>query len=510
MPKTAQSTLYRDFVCQSVWIIALLTLLVHLAVAGRYDFFRNELYFIVCGRHPDFGYVDQPPIIPFVAAATQLFGESVWLLRLPAALAAAALIPVTAALTRLLGGNDRAACIAGLAAAIAPALIALTSTLGTPTFEPVIWTLIGYFVLRADVRGDRSALLWAGLTAGIALEIKYSVAVWLAGLLTGVGLTEARRLFAFREFWLGLLIAILLAAPSLIWQQIHGWPFLAIVSHHSAEGSAFLGTPVQFLMGQALSMNIALAPLWIMGLAAPFLGQSLRPARILATAALVVGASIYVAHGKNYYLFPIFPSLFAAGAAGCSKLNRWAAAAWMTVAAALALPILPVVLPIFTPHHLEHYLARTHLAPKPEEAAAIGAPITQIFSDEFGWRNLEQQVARTYHALPADEQAHAAILASNYGEAAAIDVLGKKDKLPPALSGHNQYFFWDVHGGDARILILVADRPEPWRDNCGSLIEGGNFGVRYAMPYERDQPIFICRNFKSSLKVIWPQLMRFQ
>jgi 4-amino-4-deoxy-L-arabinose transferase-like glycosyltransferase len=158
-----------DFSGTGVWVIALLTLLIHLAVAGRYDFFRNELYFIVCGRHPDFGYVDQPPLVPLIAAVTQWFGQSIWLLRVPAVLAAAALVLVTAALTRLLGGNDRAAWIAGLASAIAPALIALTSTFGTPTFEPATWTLIGYFVLRAYIRDDRSALLWAGLAAGIAL-----------------------------------------------------------------------------------------------------------------------------------------------------------------------------------------------------------------------------------------------------------------------------------------------------------------------------------------------------
>lgn len=505
-----RSRMRQDFAGRGIWIITLVTFLAHLAVAGRYDFFRNELYFIVCGLHPAFGYVDQPPLIPFVAAATQLFGENLWLLRLPAVLAAAALVPVTAGLARLLGGTERAAWIAGIATAIAPALIALTSTLGTPTFEPVLWTLTSYFLLRAHIHNENSALLWAGTAAGIALENKYSAAIWLTGLLVGMALTEARRLFAAREFWLGLLVAIILGAPSLIWQQLHGWPFLAIVAHHSGEGAPFLGTPIRYVIDQALGMNIILAPLWIAGLVAPFVSQRLKPARVIAVAALIVGVAVYIAHGKTYYLFPVFPALFAAGAAASSRLNKWLATAWMVVAIVLVLPLLPVVLPIFTPSHLERYLARTHLSPKPVEAASIGAPITQIFSDQFGWRELEERVAEIYKNLPAEERAHTAIVASNYGEAAALDVLGVKDSLPPALSGQNQYFLWGPRGADGSSLILVGGRAKQWRDGCSSLVLAGVFGTHYSMPYENSRPIYLCRGFMPGLEAIWPALKRFQ
>jgi 4-amino-4-deoxy-L-arabinose transferase-like glycosyltransferase len=500
----------RDFSGIGVWSIAGVTLLVHLAVAGRYDFFRNELYFIICGRHPDFGYVDQPPLIPLLAAATQAFGEHLWLLRLPAVLAAAALVPVTAALARALGGGDRTGWIAGLAAALPPALIALTSTLGTPTLEPVIWTLISYLVLLADVRDDRRALLWAGLVAGVALEIKYSAAIWLLGLVIGMAASDARRLFARREFWMGALIALGLAGPSLIWQQIHGWPFLFIITHHQVEDGIFLGSPLRFLIRQALGMNIALAPLWIAGLVAPFLVPALKPGRILAIASLVAGIAIYVAHGKNYYLFPVFPSLFAVGAAACSRLRAWMVAVWMTLAVLLTVPILPVVLPIYSPRHLERYLVRTHLAPPPEEAAAIGAPITHIFSDEFPWRDLERQVASVYHGLSLNEQAHTAVLASNYGEAAAVDVLGMADRLPPTLSGQNQYFLWGTRGQDGHTLILVGRIASQLAGNCQSATMAGHFGDPYAMPYERNQPIILCRNLKPSLGAQWSLLRRFQ
>ena len=105
-----------------VWLVAILVALVHAATAGRYDAQRNELYFLVCGWHPDFGYVDQPPLVPLIAAATQIFGINIWLLRLPATLVAVGLVFLCAAFARLLGGGSRAAVLAAIAAGIAPGL----------------------------------------------------------------------------------------------------------------------------------------------------------------------------------------------------------------------------------------------------------------------------------------------------------------------------------------------------------------------------------------------------
>ena len=160
-------------------ILTAATAAFHLAFANRYDVFRDELYFIVCGRHPAFGYADQPPLVPLLAAAFYGIGAQAWVLRLPAVFAAAALVWLTIAFARLLGGGNGAAWIAGLAAAIAPILIGLTATLNTTTFEPLLWTLVAYLLTRCILLDDRRALLWAGLAAGIAMEMKYALPLWL-------------------------------------------------------------------------------------------------------------------------------------------------------------------------------------------------------------------------------------------------------------------------------------------------------------------------------------------
>jgi len=493
-----------------VWALAGLTAAVHLAFAGRYDIFRNELYYIVCGWHPAFGYADQPPLVPLVAAGTQIFGTSVWLLRVPAALAAAALVPLTASFARLLGGGAGAAIVAALGAATAPALVAMTAILTTSTFEPLAWTACAYVVTRAALRGDRRDWLWAGVIAGVAMQAKYGIALWIAGMAVGLALTPARRVLATRQPWSAAGVALAIAAPSLIWQTLHGWPFIGVMLTHGAHHSNFTGTPVRFEIQQALAMNVVLAPLWIAGIAGPFVAGGLKPGRFLAIAYIVTAALIIGLHGKDYYLFPAYPTLFAIGAVACARLGTWLTAGWMVLAAAAAAPIAPVVLPILDPPALAAYLDRLHLHPAPDEQAAVGAPLTQVFSDELGWRALEHSVAAVYQALPADERGRAAIVASNYGEAAAIDVYGAADHLPPALSGQDQYYFWGPRGYDGSVLIHIGGDVERWRHACAQLDIAASFGAPLVMPYENDRPIMVCHGLRIPLADAWPRFKRLQ
>jgi hypothetical protein len=236
----------------------------------------------------------------------------------------------------------------------------------------------------------------------------------------------------------------------LIWQQAHGWPFREAYARHLAEATNFAGTPLQFERQQVWAMNLLLAPLWISGILMPFLRPSLKQARFLSIGFVAATALVFITHGKDYYLFPGYPTMFAVGAAAWTNLYRWLQIAWLVAATAIFVLAAPVALPILDPPAVARYLTLTHLAPTPEEAAAVGAPLTQIFSDELGWRALEKQVATVYRSLSPDERAKAAILVTNYGEAAALDVYGSEDRLPPALCGQNQ-------------LLLVGYARSPWQ-----------------------------------------------
>ena len=493
-----------------VWLTAALFAIVHCATASYYDAQRNELYFLACGWHPDFGYVDQPPLVPLIAAATQIFGVNIWMLRLPATLAAVGLVFLCAALARLCGGGQRAAAIAAIAAGIAPGIAALGSHLTTSTFEPIAWTAAAFLLTRALLQEKRSDLIWLGAVAGAAMEAKWGIAIWLVALGAGVLMTSARRMLTWRELWIGAAIAVGLTMPNLLWQWRHDWPFFEVILPHLESQKNYTGSFWQFEWRQARSMNVVLAPLWLAGVIAPFVDRRLAPVRYIAIGFALTTTFYFLQRGTNYYLFPVYPTMFAVGAVLCERHGVWITRAWMTAAVAMSAVYAPVALPILAPARLQDYMASMRIRPVPIEAAGVGAPLTQSLSDQFGWRELEQQVAKAFRKLSPEEQRRAAIVASNYGQAAAIDVYGRADGLPLALSGHNQYFLWGPRGHDGSLIINIGSNPGRWKPICGAIEMVGMTNTPYAMPYENNRALFICRDLRMPLEELWPRLKRYR
>jgi 4-amino-4-deoxy-L-arabinose transferase-like glycosyltransferase len=490
----------------AAWSVTAVVAVVHFAVAGQYDAFRNELYFIVCGRHPAFGYVDQPPLIPLLAAATQLGGINVALLRVPAVLAAALLVPLTVAFASLLGASTRGAWLAAVAAASATLVTAMTATLSTTTFEPIAFTAIAYLVTLALLRDRSRAFWWAGAIAGLAFQTRYGIIFWGIGLGIGLALTGPRSVFRSRDFWIGVSIAVLIALPNVAWQVAKGFPFLELVRNDNSGN--FTGTPLHFTIDQIFSVNFLLAPLWVTGIIAPFASARLARFHFLSITFVVTALLIFITHGKSYYMAGAYPTMFALGAAACTRLPRLLVAAWTVLTAVNGALALPLVLPVLPPARLERMMDRMAFRPPPVERAGIGAPLMQMLSDEFGWRDLARTVDDAYAALPPADRAKAAIFASNYGEAAAIDVYGVN--LPPALSGNNQYYLWGPREYDGSVVLAVNVDPARWSAICDSLRVVAHFGNSpYAMPYEVDRPILLCRGMHPPLPQLWPQFKHF-
>jgi hypothetical protein len=350
-------------------------------------------------------------------------------------------------------------------------------------------------------------LVVGGVTAGIAAEAKYGIAIWLVALAIGVACTPARRLFGYRETWIGIACAVAIALPSVVWQAANQFPFIDVVRNDNAGN--LTGSLFGFTLGQILAMNIVVAPLWIAGIVAPFVRRGLSSFRFLAVAFVVAAAIVFGTHGKSYYLCGAYPTMFALGAAACAGLSRTLVAGWLALTVGNATLALPLVAPVLAPDALARYLAGAPVRPHPVEVAGIGAPLTQVFSDEFGWRELEHAVAGVYFALPPAERTHAAILASNYGEAAAIDVYGTEDRLPPAISEQDQYYLWGPRGYDGSLVIAVNAKPEFWARVCDRSEVAAHFGVPYAMPYERDRAIVVCHGTVLPLSEAWPRFRRY-
>ncbi len=487
------------------WILSSAAFAIHLAVAGRYDFFRDELYFIACGRHPAFGYADQPPLVPLLSAATQLFGEHLVLLRAAAALGAFGAVWFACQLAELFEAGAIGVVLAGTAGATAPMMLGEMSTLGTSTFEALYWGALSYLIARAVVRGDARAVvrgdarawLWAGLVAGIDLETKYELPLRLVPLLAAIVATGRGRALLRREAFLGAAIAAAIALPSFFWQLAHGLPFLDLVRAGAAGKNTVV--PVgAFLLNQVLVMNPIYVLLALAGVAAPFVDARFKEWRFLSVTFVLTAAAVMALHGKDYYLAPSYGPM------------RWIRPAWVKLAPllpALALSAVaaPMAMPILDPPRLADYMRSLGIANKSGENLDQ-SDIPQTFADEMGWRTLTRDVAAAVRALPSEDQKRVVILGRNYGESGALEFFGPAYGLQaPVIGRHNQYWYWGPRG-DGEVLILINWAPERVKDKCREVALLGLVSTPHAMPFENKAQITLCRGLLKPLAEEWPGL----
>jgi hypothetical protein len=150
-----------------------------------------------------------------------------------------------------------------------------------------------------------------------------------------------------------------------------------------------------------------------------------------------------------------------------------------------------------------------HQEPQQEERSFAGTPLPQAFADQFGWHDFVQQVGATWARIPADLRPMTVIVTGNYGEAAALDIYGAPFDLPPALAGHNQYYLWGLRGQHAGNMLLIVRDADAIKDHCSSVEVLGTTFSRYAMSYENDKSIVLCRGVRPPLQEAWPNLKNF-
>jgi 4-amino-4-deoxy-L-arabinose transferase-like glycosyltransferase len=279
-----------------VLVVAAVQLAALIATSTRYGYHGDEMYFIASGRHPSFGYPDQPPLVPLICAAMNtLAPQSLLLLRLPSALVAAATTVVSAAIARRIGGSGRAQVIAAATTAGSGFALAVGHTVSTATFDMLGTTLLVWCIVRAVVTGSHSALLLAGVVVGVGTETKPQVALVAVVVVAALAAAGPRWPLRTVQLWVGAVIGVALAAPYVVWQAAHGWPQLTVA--HNIAGDAE-GGRIGFLPFQVVMVSLFLVPVWVAGLVAPFRRSFLRPLRFLPLTYGAMAAFYLVCDGK--------------------------------------------------------------------------------------------------------------------------------------------------------------------------------------------------------------------
>ena len=511
--------------------IALAKFAFHCYFNNRYDYFRDEFDYMACGNHLAWGYVDQPPMIPFLIHVWRAIGgDSLRSIRFIPALASSLLVVQTAVLAREFGGRRFALLLSAITVVVAPQYLSNGSLLGTNCLEPNLWMGCAYFAILAIKRNDPRYWLWFGVVAGLGLEEKYSIAVFGLGMVMGLLLTAQRRVFLNPWIWLGGLAAFLVFLPNLLWNIHYHWPFVELMRNIRAEGRDVILPLPQYFFQQTLLVHPFTAPIWITGLIAFFVSPRLKTYRALGWCYVTCFTVFFVLHGKSYYLAPIYPMLLAAGAVviesaiegrkidvpGTEGLqvshNRraWLKPAIVIVLLAAGAHLAPVVVPVLSPDKFIAYLKYLPMKLPVMEHSHARAVLPQWYSDQFGWEEIVGETAKAYNQLSPAERTGCGIFAQDYGQAGAIDFYGPRYGLPPALSGHQTYWLWGPRGYSGNCLIVLDDT----RGKLDKLFDSVEFvGTSADNPYALEQkiPVFICRGAKfGTLDKVWPQVKKWR
>ncbi|WP_063813293.1 hypothetical protein [Nocardia anaemiae] len=504
MPKVAG----RPLSVVAVLFAALLT-----AFATRYGYHRDELYFLAAGRHPDWGYSDQPPLTPLLARAmSAIDADSLLLLRLPSVAAATFVVVAAGLMARELGGRRGAQVLASVATASAAMVMGIGHLLSTASFDMAAWVSVcllvlvllrgagGRVALALDGRegaGDRAGhadigrwgrWCWGGvgLVVGIGLQNKALLIFPVLALVLALVLVGPRKIFATRYFPTAVGLAVVIWLPYLLWQWRNGWPQWEMSRAIAGGSSGTSDSPMMFVLSQFGLMGPLLVPLWAFGLWRLWRDPRRRAFPVAYAVLFVV---FLVSGGKAYYLGGMYPILLAAGAVPVaawlgSRRIRWAAvgsviAVNAIVSAVLFLPVLPV-------------------------AVLKDSPVLAINYDAgetIGWPQFVRRIAEVRATLGPD----IAILTDNYGEAGAIERFGGEYGLPTPHSGHNSYWWWGPPGDTATAVIVVGlDRDHLTRyfadvEPAGHIDNG--LGIDND---EQGKPLFVCRKPRAPMPEMWP------
>ncbi|GAA0964717.1 glycosyltransferase family 39 protein [Acrocarpospora macrocephala] len=461
------------------------------ALSGRYGFHRDELYFMVAGDHPDWGYVDQPPLTPLLArASSALLGDNPFALRVVATLLCVATVVTVALIARELGGGRRVQFVAACCAATSAIVLGLGHLLATATMDMFAWVLVSLLALRLLRTGDGRWFLAIGVAIGVGLENKQLIALLVVSLFLALLLVGPRHVLRTRWLPIGALIALVIAAPNLIWSAAHGWPQFAVAAGISEEdGGENRAMLVPLLIVQ---LSPIFVPLWVAGLIRLWRDPSIRWARLFPVATALLVVIVLVTGGKSYYVLPL---LLVSMAAGVAPVVRWARPPVLVAGIAVAAAVNIVVgLPVLPP-----------------SAAQLPNALNAEVGEQIGWPEFVRSVGDAWNQIPEADRARAVIFAQNYGEAAAIAQYGPDYGLPGAYSGHMGYADWgpppDTANGPVLLIHAAENRRIPARFTDCRLIGPIDTGFDVENKV-LENVIQICGAAPVSWSALWPILRR--
>ena len=480
-----------------ILVLSLVKFSIHAIANSNYGFHRDELLHLSASEHLDWGFMEFPPLIAFIGKLSYLFFDySLWGVRLFPTLAGIGIVVLCCLIVKELGGKSKAILLSGICV-LAFLPFYRNHTLFQPVaFDQLFWALGFYFLIKFINSESKKYLVFLGITLGIGLLNKYTILVWAFGLFIGLFFYKRGELYRNKWLYIAAFISLLIFLPNIFWQIQHDFP---IVRHLQELNASQLDEINRFdFVLQQLYFPFTLI-ISLFGLTALLVKKDLKKFKAIGVATIVIFCTMWLLKSKAYYVFAIYPVLFASGAVVIENLLKNKKTIFMYIIAAIvfitAIPFIPELTPILP---IEKYIEYTD---KEEVNGRI--ELTGDYADMFGWEEQVKLVDSVYQSLSEKEKSNTVLWAENYGEAGALKILGKKYDLPNPISRHGSFWFWGYQNKNAAVWISIGNEKELVEYVFEEIELVKVIKHPYAIDEENGIPLYICRKPKIDIEKWW-------
>ncbi|MDQ2931913.1 MAG: glycosyltransferase family 39 protein [Gemmatimonadota bacterium] len=522
MMTTTAGPIRQPLAGRAIAALSSITVALHVIVnqLSPYGFQRDEFLYMAMGRHLRLWRMDFPPFIAIVSQVERfVLGDSIAAIRFLPAVAAGLLVMLSAFIARELGGGKFAQLLAAVAVAASPLFLRAGDLFQPVIFDQLWWTLALYALVRLGASAPSAETLataprwWIvlGVACGLGLLTKFSLLFFGATLVVALIIAPQRRVLLTPWPWASLVIAFALGSPSIVGQIALGYPVVAqmrtLQGSQLAHVSAWTFVGGQLFLGPAIVLAFAGALYLVMA-------DRMRPFRVVGWTCIGAFMLLLALHGKSYYISPIYPTIFAAGALA---FERWSGMFATLTAMALRVVVivllfatgasgLPLEIPLFSKETTAAFAQRAGLTAATKTNQGTPLKLPQDYADMLGWPELVNAVAHAYDSLPPEKRAQVILAGDNYGEAGALEFYGPKLGLPPVVSAAGSYWFFGPGVKPGTIMISLGVKREDLYRFYNTVTPAGRVVNHWGVPEESDVSIYIAEDPKTTIQAIWPSL----